>query len=104
MKDETAKRGCQIVYNDAAGSAAKEVADINSMIAQGVDFIFLPPREEKPLIPAVMNAKKAGIPVLLVDRNVDARHSGRRFPRLHWLEFRAGRSASGRLDDQTDRR
>ena len=34
------------------------------MIAQGVDFIFLPPREEKPLIPAVMNAKKAGIPVL----------------------------------------
>src|SRR5260370_33696222 len=41
------------------------------MIAQGVDFIFLPPREEKPLIPAVMNAKKAGIPVLLVDRNVD---------------------------------
>src|SRR5260370_29805042 len=41
------------------------------MIAQGVDFIFLPPREEKPLIPAVMNAKKARIPVMLIDRNVD---------------------------------
>jgi galactofuranose transport system substrate-binding protein len=71
MKDEAAKRGCQLVYTDAAGSAAKQVADVNSMIAQGVDFIFLPPREEKPLIPAVMNAKKAGIPVLLIDRNVD---------------------------------
>src|ERR1700719_2627279 len=71
VKSEAAKRGCQIVYTDAAGSAAKQVADVNSMIAQGVDFIFLPPREEKPLIPAVMNAKKAGIPVLLVDRNVD---------------------------------
>ena len=71
MKDEAAKRGDQLVYTDAAGSAAKQVADVNSMIAQGVDFIFLPPREEKPLIPAVMNAKKAGIPVLLVDRNVD---------------------------------
>ena len=71
MKDEAAKRGCQIVYTDAASSAAKQVADVNSMIAQGVDFIFLPPREEKPLIPAVMNAKKAGIPVLLIDRNVD---------------------------------
>ena len=71
MKDEAAKRGAQLVYTDAAGSAAKQVADVNSMIAQGVDFIFLPPREEKPLIPAVMNAKKAGIPVLLVDRNVD---------------------------------
>ena len=41
------------------------------MIAQGVDLIFLPPREEKPLIPAIMNAKKAGIPVILVDRDVD---------------------------------
>ena len=71
MKDEAAKRGCQIVYTDAASSAAKQVADVNSMIAQGVDFIFLPPREEKPLIPAVMAAKKAGIPVLLIDRNVD---------------------------------
>jgi len=71
MKDEAAKRGCQLVYTDAASSAAKQVADVNSMIAQGVDFIFLPPREEKPLIPAVMAAKKAGIPVLLIDRNVD---------------------------------
>ena len=26
MKDEAAKRGCQIVYTDAAGSAAKQVA------------------------------------------------------------------------------
>jgi ABC-type sugar transport system substrate-binding protein len=36
-----------------------------------VDAVFLAPREEKPLIPAVMNAKKAGIPVILLDRNVD---------------------------------
>ena len=71
MKAEAEKLGWQLVYTDAAGSAAKQVADVNSMIAQGVDFIFLPPREEKPLIPAVLNAKKAGIPVLLVDRNVD---------------------------------
>ncbi len=71
MQDEAKKRGVQLVYTDAADSAAKQVADVNSMIAQGVDFIFLPPREEKPLIPAVLAAKKAGIPVLLVDRGVD---------------------------------
>jgi ribose transport system substrate-binding protein len=72
MKDEAAKLGWQLVYTDAAGSAAKQVADVNSMIAQGVDVIFLSPREEKPLIPAVMAAKKAGIPVFLIDRSVDA--------------------------------
>jgi galactofuranose transport system substrate-binding protein len=71
MKDEAAKLGWQLVYTDAAGSAAKQVADVNSMIAQGVDAIFLSPREEKPLIPAVMAAKKAGIPLFLIDRGVD---------------------------------
>ena len=71
MQDEAAKLGHQLVYTDAAGSAAKQVADVNSMIAQGVDLIFLAPREEKPLIPAVMAAKKAGIPVILLDRSVD---------------------------------
>ena len=72
MQDEAAKRGWQLVYTDAAGSAAKQVADVRSMIAQGVDVILLSPREEKPLIPAVMEAKKAGIPMILIDRNVDA--------------------------------
>ncbi|HEV7254015.1 MAG TPA: ABC transporter substrate-binding protein [Mesorhizobium sp.] len=71
MQDEAQKLGHQLVYTDAAGSAAKQVADVNSMIAQGVDAIFLAPREEKPLIPAVMAAKAAGIPVILLDRNVD---------------------------------
>ena len=71
MKDEAKKRGVQLVYTDAADSAAKQVADVNSMIAQGVDFIFLAPREEKPLATAVLNAKKAGIPVLAVDRDLD---------------------------------
>ena len=71
MQDEAGKLGYQLVYTDAAGSAAKQVADVNSMIAQGVDLIFLAPREEKPLIPAVMAAKAAGIPVILLDRNVD---------------------------------
>src|SRR5471032_1765643 len=71
MKDEAKKLGWQLVYTDAAGSAAKQVADVNSMIAQGVDAIFLAPREEKPLIPAVMAAKKAGIPLFLIDRGVD---------------------------------
>ncbi|MXU66020.1 ABC transporter substrate-binding protein [Oceanomicrobium pacificus] len=71
MQAEAEKRGWQLVYTDAAGSAAKQVADVNSMIAQGVDLIFLAPREEIPLIPAIKAAKGAGIPVILLDRNVD---------------------------------
>lgn len=69
--DTAEECGWDLIATDAAGSAAKQVADVDSMIAQGIDVLFLPPREEKPLIPAVMKAKAAGIPTFLVDRSVD---------------------------------
>lgn len=71
MQDEAKRLGYTLVYTDAAGSAAKQVSDVRSMIAQKVDAIFLAPREEKPLAAAVIEARKAGIPVILLDRNVD---------------------------------
>jgi galactofuranose transport system substrate-binding protein len=71
IKEEVQKRGWKLVYTNAAGSAAKQVADVQSCIAQKVDVIWLPPREEKPLATAVKSAKQAGIPVFLLDRNVD---------------------------------
>jgi ribose transport system substrate-binding protein len=71
MQEEAAKRGYELVYTDAAGSEAKQIADVDSMIAQKVDLIFLAPRSEKPLAQAVLKAKGAGIPVILLDRNVD---------------------------------
>jgi ABC-type sugar transport system substrate-binding protein len=71
IKEEVQKRGWKLVYTNAAGSAAKQVADVQSCIAQKVDVIWLPPREEKPLAVAVKSAKQAGIPVFLLDRNVD---------------------------------
>lgn len=72
FQDTAATCGWELVMTDAGGSAAKQVADVDSMIAQGIDVLFLPPREESPLIPAVMRAKAAGIPTFLVDRSVDA--------------------------------
>lgn len=71
FQDVAAACNWQVVFTDAGGSAAKQVADIDSLIAQKVDLLVFPPREDKPLIPAVMKAKKAGIPVILVDRDVD---------------------------------
>lgn len=71
MQDEAKRLGYQLVYTDAAGSTAKQVSDVRSMIAQKVDAIFLSPREDKPLAPVVREARNAGIPVILLDRNID---------------------------------
>lgn len=71
IKQEVQKRGDTLVYTDAASSEAKQISDVQSMIAQKVDIIILAPRSEKPLAKAVLDAKNACIPVILIDRDVD---------------------------------
>src|SRR5579859_498480 len=71
IKAEAQKRGDTLVYADAANSGDKQVSDVQSMIAQKVDVILLAPITEKALVPAVLQAKQACIPVILIDRDVD---------------------------------
>ncbi|MCP8969672.1 ABC transporter substrate-binding protein [Ectobacillus ponti] len=68
IRDEAKKRGIKMVYSDAQGDTAKQVSDVEDMVAQKVDYIVLAPREFEGLAPALAAAKKAGIPVILVDR------------------------------------
>jgi ribose transport system substrate-binding protein len=68
LKDEAAKRGVQLVVTDAQGQTAKQVADVEDLIARKVNVILLAPREFEGLAPALQAAKAAKIPVILVDR------------------------------------
>ena len=68
LKDEAAKRGIQLVVTDAQGQTAKQVADVEDLIARHVNVILLAPREFDGLVPALQAAKAAKIPVILVDR------------------------------------
>ncbi|GAC1394288.1 MAG: ABC transporter substrate-binding protein [Ktedonobacteraceae bacterium] len=71
MQDEATAQGDQLVFADAQSSATKQVSDVNNFIAQKVDVIVLAPLSEKPLVPAVLAAKNACIPMILIDRDVD---------------------------------
>lgn len=70
MREEAAKRGdrFEIVVTDAQGQTAKQVADVEDLIARRVDAIFLAPREFEGLAPALQAAREANIPVFLIDR------------------------------------
>ena len=68
LKREAAKRGIQLVVTDAEGQTAKQVADVEDLIARHVNVILLAPRELEGLAPALQAAKAAKIPVILVDR------------------------------------
>jgi ABC-type sugar transport system substrate-binding protein len=63
--------GWTLITTDANEDTAKQLADIDTIIAQQPDIMIFPPREEKPLAPKVLEIKEAGIPVILIDRDVD---------------------------------
>jgi len=68
LREEAQKRGVELVVTDAQGQTAKQVADVEDLIARRVNLILLAPREYEGLAPALQAAKEAKIPVVLVDR------------------------------------
>lgn len=71
MQDEAKKRGYELIYTDANQDTAKQIADLDNIIAQKPDILIFPPRVSTPLAPSVLKAKQQGIPVILIDRDVD---------------------------------
>ena len=72
MRNAAEENGVELVITDAQSNTPKQVSDIQDMIAQGVDVLFIPPREEQGLEPALQSAREAGVPVFLVDREANA--------------------------------
>ena len=70
IKDEAAKRGVELKFNDAEGKVENQLTAIRSFIAQGVDAIILAPKVETGWEPVLKEAKAAKIPVILVDRGI----------------------------------
>jgi len=60
----------EFIYTDAGGSNEKQIADVEDLISRGVDLIMMSPREAQALVPAVEAIKKAGIPLVVLDREV----------------------------------
>ena len=69
MRDEAAKNPkYELIVTDAQSQTAKQVSDVEDLVARGVKAIFLAPREFEGLAPALQAAKNAKIPVFLIDR------------------------------------
>lgn len=60
----------QIKMKTAYDSNQKQIRDIESFIAEGVDLLVVAPNEAVPLTPVIEKAMKEGIPVILVDRKI----------------------------------
>ena len=68
------ERGYKLIYTDGQSDTAKQVSDVEDVIAQKPDYILLPPRETTGFETVLSMAADAGIPVLLIDRNTEGEY------------------------------
>lgn len=62
MKDEAEKRGFKLIVTDAQDNTAKQVSDVEDLIAQNIDLLILSPREFEGLETALQTAKENSVP------------------------------------------
>ncbi len=67
----TQKNGYFLIYNNARQKQENQLKAIRSFISQRVDYIIFSPVVETGWETVLQEAKQAGIPVILMDRNVD---------------------------------
>lgn len=72
--------GASYVSTDAQSSSAKQLSDVESLIAQGADVLIILAQDTQAIIPAVQAAADEGIPVLGYDRLIED-------PRAFYLTF-----------------
>ena len=70
IREEAQKRGVTLKFSDAQQKQENQIKALKGFIAQKVDAIILAPVVETGWEPVLREAKRAGIPVVLVDRGV----------------------------------
>ena len=63
--------GAEYVSADAQSSSSKQLADVESLISQGVDALIILAQDSAAIGPAVQAAADAGIPVIAYDRLIE---------------------------------
>ncbi len=80
IKGALEEAGAEYVSADAQSSSAKQLSDIESLIAQGVDALIILAQDAQAIGPAVQAAADEGIPVVGYDRLIED-------PRAFYLTF-----------------
>ena len=61
----------ELLVTDAQDSVSTQISDIEDLVQRGLDVLIVNPTDSAAVVPAVMAANGAGIPVIAVDRGVD---------------------------------
>jgi ribose transport system substrate-binding protein len=72
MEAQAESFGVKLVSIDANQDASKQLADVENMLAQKPACLIVSPLESKASAPVVKLAEEAGVPLVIIDRTIDA--------------------------------
>lgn len=70
IRDKVEANGDTLISTDPANDVSLQITQIEDMITQGIDAIFLNPAEAEGILPALDMLKDAGIPIINFDTEV----------------------------------
>lgn len=70
IRKQVEKNGDELVAVDPANDVTLQIQQIEDLISQGIDAIFLNPAEAEGILPALDQLKEAGIPIINFDTEV----------------------------------
>lgn len=70
IRAEVEAKGDKLISTDPANDVSLQITQIEDMITQGIDAIFLNPAEAEGILPALDMLKEAGIPIINFDTEV----------------------------------
>lgn len=99
VKADADKRGITLKFSDAQQKQENQIKAVRSFIAQRVDAILIAPVVETGWQPVLMEAKRARIPVVILDRNVSVTDQSLYLTRIAPDFELEGKKAAGWLVD-----
>ncbi|MFE9614249.1 ABC transporter substrate-binding protein [Streptomyces sp. NPDC006012] len=72
IKAEAAKRGIKLLTSNAQSQFAKQISDVQDLIAKGADLLVIAPLNSDGWEPVLRSAAAKHIPIVTVDRKINA--------------------------------
>jgi ribose transport system substrate-binding protein len=63
-------QGWEFIWANAAGDPAKQLSDVEDLLAKKPDYLVLAPVESEPLATVPDKAEAAGVPLIVIDREI----------------------------------
>lgn len=70
------ENGYDLIFDDARQEQENQIRAIRTFIQQGVDYIVFSPKVKTGWKTVLQEAKEAGIPVIMIDRDIEAEDKG----------------------------